>query len=157
MKQEAILAVARDMLSETGVHPPTLWLEGMRGVVMAPIFCLPREQEGRLELVLEIGEWMATHGELGTLQQVTLIGEAWYWKRPVESEQQTPRAQTPERKEGLLLFELDVTLGTQLTTLYEIRAGSVLRPGPHFQGKATQLALLPALVAAYTRARSGMN
>jgi hypothetical protein len=151
MDLEVILAYSRDMLAEVGSHPPTLWLEGTHRVVMAPILGFPTESEARLVMLLKLGEWLAGNGEIGKLLQVSLVAEMWYWKRPAES------SQTPSRKGGLLILALDAATGTQQAVLYEIKEGMALQPGPRFQGKETQLALLPTLVAAYNRVRSGWN
>lgn len=156
MDLEVILACAKDMLSEVGSHPPTLWLEGTQGAVMAPILCFPEEQEARLAMLLVLGEWLASNGGSGKLLHVSLIGEVWYWKRPAESDGHT-LSQTSSRKGGLLLLDLDVVSGTQQAVLYEIKEGLDLQPSPRFQGEETQFALLPTLVAAYNRARSGWN
>lgn len=97
---EAVAHNAKANLLRRGNHPPTLIAEGDRKTLDIQVEPLAPTHPDRAQQLFGLGLVLAQSGEVGVLQQVFFIAEAWM---STANPQRVRPAQDPQRQEVLLV------------------------------------------------------
>src|SRR5690242_9245049 len=74
---EDVVRSTQEFLLEHGNHPPTVIAEGDQQTVVTQLEGLASTCDGRAQQLFMVGFALARSGEIGVLQQVFFIFEAW--------------------------------------------------------------------------------
>ena len=150
MDMEKIVQVAKWIALKQGYHAPMLFLDGT--IAKAPMILeqFPNEHEDKIKYLYVTGKHFSKKHEIGTLNKVFFIMEAWMGTnlaiRP---------SRDPKRIEVLLIACLDILKNEQTVASLEYvrdRKGNLteLRDFSLPEGVTAESPLLPAFVAGYT-------
>lgn len=159
---ETIVEIARDTLLRDGSHPPTIVIEGTRGMRAGVFEEMKRTQAERETQMFEAGLSFGERENLGGLQQVFFITEAWMSTVTKGKLPDLPPSKDPQRREILIITHVDAR-GPQAkakAALLEIlrdEAGEVreLTPGEEWEGADVKSPLLGAFVLGYVTGSHG--
>ena len=115
---ESVARNARANLLRRGNHPPTLIAEGDRKTIGTQIEALAPTHPDRAQQLFVLGLALAQSGEVGVLQQVFFIAEAWM---SAEDPQKIRPAQDPQRKEVMLVSRHVIRPPRDETIIYTMR------------------------------------
>lgn len=118
----SIVQTAKAIVLEHGGHVSTLIAEDDLQAIMIQIHDLQPTHEARAAQFFILGFTLALSGEVGVLQQAFFISEGWMSAAQLGKAPKVPPSQDPQRKEVLLVSQLDVsTEKSELVVIEMIR------------------------------------
>ncbi len=100
---ESVTQTAKEILLQNGVHSPMIIVEGSDLSLVGEFDQMADTYEGRTQQLFFTGVNMAQSGEVGTLQQVFFISEAWMSLAQEGQLPDVPPSEDPNRKEVLII------------------------------------------------------
>lgn len=163
---EFVTKIARENLLDLGFHPPTIIVLGSRGATVAQFETISDTHQERMHTMFAVGRDIAQRVDLGKLEKVYMISEAWMSKRkPDDTIEQSP-SKDPNRQEVLIISNIELQNGQKHhMALFEIirdvnqrvcetREVEVpVQPG----SEKIESPLLYAFVAGYQQSFSNLN
>jgi len=150
---EKIVQVAKWIALKQGYHAPMLFLDGT--IAKAPMILehFPDEHEDKIKYLYVTGKHFSKKHEIGTLNKVFLVMEAWMATIPTDEPYIRP-SQHPKRTEVLIIACLDTQVKEQTVTILEYRRDAKgnlmeLKDMSLPNGMTAESPLLPAFVAGY--------
>lgn len=132
---EAVTRIAQGILLERGSHTPTVIVEGDQRRIGVQLDSPAPTHEGRAQQMFRIGLALAQSGEVGVLQQVFFISEAWLSSAaPGERFKQLP-SQDPQRKEVVMIAHRVLRPPSDEVVVFELKRDA--------QGVVTDFEALP--------------
>lgn len=118
---EFIAEIASENILAHGFHPPTIIVHGSRGSTVAQFESLSDTHQERLRTMFFVGKDLARRVEIGALEQVYLISEAWMSKPKEDGTVDLPPSEDPNRLEVLIISGVDLLAGMkQRMALFEL-------------------------------------
>lgn len=159
---EDVTQLAKEIALESGVHVPTLIVEGSGPSVIAQLPDMPDTHEGRLQLMHAAGFALGASSEVGELEQVFFISEAWVSVMRKGRPPVLPPSADPERKEVLIISNLKVEGHQTDMAIFEmVREDEQLvalepyEADHEAQAHTVEMPLLDAFVAGFSKGASG--
>jgi hypothetical protein len=154
---EEVIRVAKENLIQYGNHVPTVIADGSNQPVIIQIQDIADTHEGRLQQMFTVGFIVAQSGEVGELEQVFLITEAWMSSAGPDDLPLIRPSQDPQRKEILLVSSINVPARKQRSAVVEMvrdQAGNIeaLRDHPFGEEEEGENKLFTAFVAGFAAA-----
>lgn len=155
---DTITEQAKEIMLWDGAHQPTLFLKGSQETMIHPIMELPSTSQERRKMMFVLGTFLTKIEQLGALEEVILVTEAWMSKAIDEHAPQIPPSKDPNRIEVLVINQIDLaTNQSQLRLLEMIRddGGELVELKTYSdvlddqQGQSSDSPLLNAFVAGY--------
>lgn len=128
---EQVAQQAKDTTLSLGSHIPTLIAEGDLRAAIAQLQPLAETHEGRKAQMFLNGLMLVQSGEVGVLQQVFFISEAWLSAARKERDLVIPPSRDPQRKEVLMVSQHVIRSRHEDVLIFEMQRNS--------RGKLTQL------------------
>jgi len=155
--EDVVIRTAEEFVLKYGYHPTVLWIQGTKERKYILFEDFPDEPEAKIGFMAYAGKTTAEMGNLGNLEQLVLVMEAWMVKLDKGEIYRRP-SQHPERIEVLVIGSLDVATQEQRVTAFEYRrdADGMLRELQKYvlpDGSTVAQAespLLSAFIAGYT-------
>lgn len=116
---EEVTRTAQEVLLRDGYHLPTLIAQGNLSAIILQLHDLEKTHEGRARQMTSAGFMVGQRGNIGTLEDVFLISEAWMSLGQGKMPDKSP-SNDPERKEVLIISRLNVKDGRVDATFYEM-------------------------------------
>lgn len=108
---EFVTKIARENLLDLGFHSPTIIVLGSRGATVAQFETISDTHQERMHTMFAVGRDMATRVDLGCLERVYMISEAWMSKKnPNGTINQSP-SEDPNRQEVLIISNVELQNG----------------------------------------------
>jgi len=151
---EDVLQQAKGYVLRYGYHPTVLQVHGTKGRKYILFEEFPDEHEAKVAFMYVAGKHLAQQSDLGRLNNVFLVMEAWMVKLEV-GEHYTRPSQHPKRIEVLIISRLNVLTQEQTVTTLEYtrdEKGDLIeiKDSELPDGGTVESPLLPAFVAGYT-------
>lgn len=121
---EDVAQFAKAVALQDGYHRPTLIAEGERQAIVTQIESIAPTHEGRAQQMFTLGAVLAESGELGVLQQVFFITEAWMSVATTDEPPHVPPSQDPQRREILVVSRLTIQPPQTEIVVYEMKRDS---------------------------------
>lgn len=121
---EEVAQFAKTVTLEDGYHRPTVIVEGALQVIATQLESIAPTHEGRAQQMYMLGAVLAERSDLGVLQQVFFITEAWM---SIATKDNPPRilpSQDPQRKEILAVSRLTVQPPQTEMVIFEMQRDS---------------------------------
>jgi hypothetical protein len=121
---EEVAQFAKTVTLEDGYHRPTVIVEGALQVIATQLESIAPTHEGRAQQMFMLGAVLAERSELGVLQQVFFITEAWM---SIATKDNPPRilpSQDPQRKEILAVSRMTFLPPQTEMVIYEMKRDS---------------------------------
>lgn len=122
---DEVAQFAKTVTLEDGYHRPTIIVEGALQVIATQIENVAPTHEGRAQQMFMLGAVLAERGDLGVLQQVFFITEAWMSVSTTDKPPHVLPSQDPHRKEILVVSRLTVQPPQTEMVIYEMKRNSV--------------------------------
>lgn len=106
---------------QDGYHVPTLIAEGDKQPIITAVEPFAKTHEGRAQQLFVLGFTLAQLGEIGVLQQVFLITEAWMSVAQDGELPDVAPSQDPQRKEILVVSRQQVRPPKTETVIFEMK------------------------------------
>jgi hypothetical protein len=100
---EVLTEIASEAALSLGGHQPTIVVEGVDKTLVTKITELAESHEGRLFQMYSAGWIVAQSGQIGILEQVFLVTEAWLSLREPDHDPQLAPSEDSRRKEVLII------------------------------------------------------
>jgi hypothetical protein len=113
--------IARETLLAQGRHAPTVIAEDQRRAVVVQLEAMAATHEARAEQMFVLGFSLAASGEVGVLQQVFFISEAWMSIAEPGKPLEHPPSEDPKRKEVLLIARQVLKPPTHEVVIFEMQ------------------------------------
>lgn len=97
--------IAQENVLTYGKHAPTVIAEGDRRTLIVQIDPLAPTHAGRAEQMFVLGLTLAASGEVGVLQQVFFVSEAWMSIAEPGKPLELPPSEDPQRREVLMIAQ----------------------------------------------------
>jgi hypothetical protein len=120
---EDVVERAKATTLEYGGHVPTLIVQGNKDLVVSEFPDLP-DGEDHAEMMYTLGYLLGGIGNIGILEQVIFISEAWLSRGNKENPPQMPASEDPQRIEVLIISALVVQTGQAALALLEMLRNS---------------------------------
>lgn len=117
---DTISEQAREIMLWDGAHRPTLFLKGSQETMSHPIMELPATAESRRKMLFILGTLITKVEQLGSLEEVILVTEAWMSKALDEHAPHMPPSKDPNRIEVLVINQIDLTTNQSQLRLFEM-------------------------------------
>lgn len=146
-----IVTAVKEYALKYGKHPPVLFVHGRRKKIFFEVSWGSNHQE-RVDIMTRTGVRFAKDEELGDLESVIFVCEAW--ASPPRTPMVMP-SKDPNREEVLVISGLDVRTKKQTVEIYALIRDykqSVIGLKPVFlpeEGQTVASDLLPSFVAGY--------
>jgi hypothetical protein len=121
MMLDEIARTAREATLKFGHHLPTLIAEGDRKSFISQIEPLAETHEGRTLQLYLLGLALAESAEVGVLQQVFFISEAWLSTATHDAPPVVPPSRDPQRKEVLIVTRHQLRPPKDDALIFEMR------------------------------------
>ena len=148
---------------EHGSHYPIVLVEGSQGGFTALLKEFPADHRAKVEEMARAGAYFAQHqGRIGSLRRVFFIAEGWMSLAKGGRTAEMRPSEDPNRKEVLLVSQIDVGKVDQGFVILEVRRGTdgkvveLKEMGQGMEDARAESDLLPAFVAGF-RAGSRAN
>jgi len=148
-----MVQMAKLIAVKQGYHAPMLFLDGT--IAKAPMLLeqFPNEHEEKIKYLYFAGNQFSKKHEIGTLNKVFLVMEAWMATLPTDEPYIRP-SQHPKRTEVLLIACLDAHTKEQTVTTLECKRDAKgnlreLKDMSLPNGMTAESPLLPAFAAGY--------
>lgn len=158
---EIVTQLARESLLRDGNHVPTLIAQGSLNFIVAGLEDLDNTHEGRVRQMGFVGFALGQRDEIGTLEQVYFISEAWMSTGKGKMPDHPP-SEDPSRKEVLIIYGLSVKEREAELVLLEMirdRGGQLIEikefPHTDVDNMTVESPLLTTFVAAYEAGMRG--
>ena len=119
MNIEQVRKQALDYLLRHGNHPQAVHIFGTKGSTIALLADIPEDGSGKGKALFAAGRKAARAGNIGTLQQMFLVSEAWVSVH-MTGNTPIPPSTDPGRKEALVVYGIDVLTKEQRMFLFEL-------------------------------------
>jgi len=159
---EKVVGIAQETLLQEGEHLPTLVVEGKQGTATVVLAEFGASTEERAAQLFRAGAMLSQREELGGLQQVFLVTEAWMSAAREGKLPELPPSQDPERREVLIITHLDAS---QIEAQAQVAIREILRdesgelrelaPREEWEGAEVKSPLLAAFVLGYATGLQG--
>ncbi len=149
--------IAQETLLARGRHAPTVIVEGQQRNVVVQFEAFPPTHAGRAEQMFVLGLTLAASGEVGVLQQVFFISEAWMSVAEPGRTLELPPSEDPKRKEVLIVAQHILQPPRNEVLVFEMKRDEqgvlkTLAPAPEREkspGEETRNWLLDAFVIGF--------
>jgi hypothetical protein len=118
---DAVVRTATAVTLRDGYHVPTLIAEGDRHSIVTQLRPLAPSSEERAQQLYALGAILAETGELGVLQQVFFITEAWLSLATPEHPPHFPPSQDPQRTEILVISRMGMQPPQTEAVIFEMQ------------------------------------
>ena len=118
---DTVVQTATAVLLRDGYHVPTLIAEGERQSIVTQLKPLAATSEGRAQQLYALGAILAETGELGVLQQVFFITEAWLSLATSEHPPHFPPSEDPQRTEILVVSRMGMQPPQTEVVIFEMQ------------------------------------
>lgn len=156
MDMRDVARMARAIMLEHGSHYPIVLVEGSQGGFTALLKEFPAEHQAKVEEMTRAGSYFGEHqGRIGALRQVFFIAEGWMSLAKGGRTAEMRPSEDPDRKEVLLVSELDVEKVDQGFVILEVvrdgegRVAELPEMDLGMDGARAESDLLPAFVAGF--------
>ena len=144
---------AREVLLRDGYHAAMLIVEGSLKNLILQVSELGETHEDKLAQMFVAGLTLARMGDIGVLQQVFLITEAWL-SLVEKNKSFIQPSKDPKRKEILMITQMNVPENTMATRSYEMKRnkkGKLVQAlkRPQLEGETAESPLLEAFVMGF--------
>jgi hypothetical protein len=142
-----IIAKAKQLMLRDGYHAPMVFAKGTNGKVAVVLESFGNTAEERAKDMMYAGAMVADRHNVGELELVVLVNEAWMSKNVMPS-------QDPNRIEVLTISSLDTSTQEQYVTMFEVvrnPRGQIidLKQGQHLESTRAKGVLLTAFQEGY--------
>lgn len=117
---ESVSQVARAVTLQHGHHVPTLITVGSKETLVAQLPDFEDTHEGRVQQMTAIGVAVAQDADIGLLERVFFISEAWMSLAKDGKLPEILPSQDPARKEVLVVSSLDIAAREPDMVLFEM-------------------------------------
>lgn len=121
---EEVAQFAKTVTLEDGYHRPTVIVEGALQVIATQLESIAPTHEGRAQQMFTLGAVLAERSDLGVLQQVFFITEAWMSIATADKPPEFLPSQDPQRKEILAVSRLTIQPPRTEMVIYEMKRDS---------------------------------
>jgi hypothetical protein len=117
---EEVTRIAKETILKHGNHIPTLIADGSKRPVFTQIVDMEATPEGRVQQMFTTGFILARSGQVGVLNQVFFITEAWLSTATADELPEKRPSEDPQRKEVLLISSFKVSQRQQRSAVIEM-------------------------------------
>ena len=150
---EAIVKIAKEIMTRYGSHVPMLFIIGEKGKVNTAFPDFGPNHEDKIRQMANMGVNIAGKHNVGQLKYLIFVVEAWM-SIPKGGKITVQPSQDPKRKEVLIVTTLDVSQDKQEVVIYQMirdKWGRLieLNRRPFSDEITVESPLLPAFIAGY--------
>jgi hypothetical protein len=120
MNIEPVKQQALEYLLQHGHHPQAVHCFGTKGSTVTILEDIPADVQGKQQTLFTAGSKTAQNAQIGSLQSLFLVSEAWVSLKPIGNTQTTAPAADPERKETLVVYGIDMLTKEQRMFVFKL-------------------------------------